>query len=63
MFKRTPDIFLSPKQLEQRAAAPHDQANFPRPVRVRDRVMIDAKRDQAMADMKRLVREGERRRT
>ena len=62
MFKRTPDIFLSPKQLDQRAAAAHDRAKLLRPGLARARILKEAKQDKAMADMKRLIGEDDRRR-
>lgn len=57
MFIRTADIYLSSKQLDERAAAGQDTAKSLRPGKMRDRILRDARQDQAMAEMKRIMAE------
>lgn len=59
MAKRIPDIFLSPKQLEERASESKRKAKKLAHGEERERLLKEAGRDQTMADMKRLIGEGE----
>lgn len=54
MPKRTPDIFLSPKQLVERAQEARRKANRLAGM-MRNRLLKEAKQDEIMAQMKRLV--------
>jgi hypothetical protein len=64
MTKRIPDIFLTPKQLEERAKQSMNKAKALPPGRTRDRMLKEAQQDEAMAEMKRMVRDfGPERRT
>ena len=54
MPKRIPDIFLSPRQLVERAQAARRDATKLRGI-MRDRLLKQAEQDETMAQMKRLV--------
>ena len=58
MFRRTPDIFLTPKQLFERAREARRKAMKFMGV-TRDRLLREAKQDETMAEMKRLVGDAE----
>jgi hypothetical protein len=59
MTRRTPDIFLSPQQLDARAATADAKARALAAGAERDRLLDEADRDRSMARLKRLVGEGE----
>jgi hypothetical protein len=58
MRKRTPDIYLSPRQLIERARQARAEAGK-LGGRARDRVLAEASADEAMANMKRWVGDSE----
>jgi hypothetical protein len=48
-----PDIYLTPRQLEERAAERQEAARLLAPGKMRDKVLREAARDRAMAEIKR----------
>lgn len=59
MARRTPDIFLSPKQLDARAEQSFS-ASQSMTGKKKDQAIKEGKQDERMADLKRMVGERER---
>lgn len=55
MTKLTPNIYLSPRQLQNRAAKTSADAAKLRPGKAREALLKAAERDRTMANMKRLI--------
>ena len=59
LINRAPDIYLTPKQLEERAAERRAAAKLLPPGKARDRILVEAERDAAMAEAKRWLHDPE----